>query len=71
MLLVALIEVVKHTAKPPEPEPEVDAMDPKQLFHAFVNKLGHVCDSEKGGDTVTSFVILKKAGSPEQTHDVC
>ncbi|KAH6603565.1 hypothetical protein Trco_008340 [Trichoderma cornu-damae] len=59
ILLVALIDAVKHAAKPPPPEPPVDVKDPKQLFCAFVNKLGHVCDSEKGGDTVTSFVILK------------
>jgi hypothetical protein len=31
----------------------------KQIFFCFVNKLAHVCDSRKGGKTVTSFVVLQ------------
>ena len=32
---------------------------PKKLFHNFVNKLGHICDSKRGGDTATSFAVLQ------------
>ncbi|KAK4446530.1 hypothetical protein QBC34DRAFT_304972 [Podospora aff. communis PSN243] len=31
----------------------------KQIFFCFVNKLAHVCDSRKGGKTVTSFAVLQ------------
>jgi len=31
----------------------------KQLFHCFVNKLGHICDSRMGGATATSFAVLQ------------
>ncbi|KAL7782778.1 hypothetical protein V8C37DRAFT_413850 [Trichoderma ceciliae] len=70
ILLVALVDAVKHTAKRPPPEPNIDVKDPKQLFFAFANKLGHVCDRERGGDTVTSFVILKNERNPEQAQYV-
>lgn len=30
-----------------------------QTFHCFVNKLAHICDSRRGGKTVTSFAILQ------------
>jgi hypothetical protein len=32
---------------------------PADLFKTFVNKLGHICDSAKGGDNVTAFAILQ------------
>lgn len=32
---------------------------PADVFKTFVNKLGHICDSAKGGDTVTAFAILQ------------
>lgn len=31
----------------------------KEIFECFVNKLGQFCDVKKGGDTVTSVVILQ------------
>ncbi|KAK0612079.1 hypothetical protein B0T14DRAFT_531565 [Immersiella caudata] len=31
----------------------------KQIYFCFVNKLAHICDSRKGGKTVTSFAVLQ------------
>ncbi|KAM0264952.1 hypothetical protein ACHAQJ_000468 [Trichoderma viride] len=70
ILLVALIEAVKHTAQPPPLEPDIDINNPKKLFCAVLNKLGHVCDRERGGDSVTSFVVLKDTDNPEQVQYV-
>ncbi|TFB05802.1 hypothetical protein CCMA1212_001534 [Trichoderma ghanense] len=70
ILLVALVDAVRNTAKPRPPEPEIDVQDPTQLFCAFVNKLGHVCDREKGGETVTSFVVLRNEAHPQRAHYV-
>ncbi|KAK3343273.1 hypothetical protein B0H65DRAFT_244899 [Neurospora tetraspora] len=58
MLLEALKEPVgKPSSAPPQPM-RVDDENPKQLFQAFVYKLAHVCDWEKGGKTVTSIMVL-------------
>ncbi|KAL6859251.1 hypothetical protein J3F83DRAFT_763357 [Trichoderma novae-zelandiae] len=70
ILLVALVDAVRNTAKPRPPEPEIDVQNPTQLFCALVNKLGHVCDSEKGGETVTSFVVLENEADPRRAHYV-
>lgn len=58
MLYKALIDVVANTATSSTPEPPINIRNDKQLFHAFVNKLGHICDKTKGGGTATSFTIL-------------
>lgn len=70
ILYDALIDAVKHTAKPPVPEPNINIEDPKQVFCTFVNKLSHVCDKQRGGDTVTSFVVLKGQRNPARAHFV-
>ncbi|PTB65231.1 hypothetical protein BBK36DRAFT_1160432 [Trichoderma citrinoviride] len=70
ILLVALVDAVRNTAKPRPPEQEINVQDPTQLFCAFVNKLGHVCDREKGGETVTSFVVLQSEADPQRAHYV-
>ncbi|UKZ68446.1 uncharacterized protein TrAtP1_009482 [Trichoderma atroviride] len=70
ILYEALIDAVKHTAKPPSPEPIINIEDSKQVFCAFVNKLSHVCDKKRGGDTVTSFVVLKDQRNPARAHFV-
>ncbi|KAM0480384.1 hypothetical protein ACHAPX_004215 [Trichoderma viride] len=70
ILYEALIDAVKHTAKPPAPEPNINIEDPKQVFCAFVNKLSHVCDKKRGGDTVTSFAVLKDQHNPARAHFV-
>lgn len=70
VLLKALVDAARSTAKSPPREPPIDIQDAKQLFFAFANKLSHVCDREKGGHTVTSFVILKDENNPEQAHYV-
>ncbi|WYZ43670.1 hypothetical protein EsH8_VII_000106 [Colletotrichum jinshuiense] len=47
-------------------EMEFDALSsPMQAFHCFVNKLAQVCDNQRGGKTVTSFVILDSPQGPE------
>jgi hypothetical protein len=70
ILYEALVNTVKHTAKPPSPEPNINMEDHKQVFRAIVNKLGHVCDRERGGDTVTSFVVLKDEDNPARARFV-
>lgn len=32
---------------------------PRDNYETFVNKLGHICDSSKGGEKVTAFAILQ------------
>lgn len=59
ILLVSLIGLTKGAAMACSPEPSIDIHDDKKVFQAFVNKLGHVCDSMKGGTTVTTFVVLR------------
>lgn len=38
--------------------------EPKEAFFCFVNKLSQVCDSQRGGDTITAFAVLQ-TGSVE------
>ena len=35
------------------------AKSPAQTYYCFVNKLGQICDSRKGGHTVTAFAVLR------------
>ncbi len=59
MLNVALVDAVRATALPPQLERPIDRENDEEIFQAVVNKLCHVCDSDKGGSTVTSFFILQ------------
>lgn len=70
ILFTALVAAVKHTAKPPNPEPNIDVKDYKQLFCAVISKVCHVCDKEKGGSTVTSFVALPDKNDPRKAKFV-
>lgn len=70
ILLLALTEAVSHIAKPRSHEENIDVKNPEELFYAFVNKLSHACDREKGGDNVTSFVVLKNEGNSDMAHYV-
>jgi hypothetical protein len=38
----------------------VDLDDEERVFHHFVSRLGQICDSRKGGFTVTSFAVLQQ-----------
>lgn len=58
----------KGMASSPPPDPAIDIQDAKQVFYAFVNKLSHVCDSSKGGGTVTSFMVLNGQHAPGGVH---
>lgn len=57
VLLQSLLKVFKK-------EKSIRVLDdpeavPRDNYETFVNKLGHICDSAKGGDKVTSFAILQ------------
>lgn len=70
VLLLSLLGASKAkgiTACPP-PDPAINIEDPKQVFYAYVNKLAHVCDRTRGGDTVTSFIILKRHNAQGRFH---
>jgi hypothetical protein len=42
------------------PDPSSDTtQSPKHIFQWFVNALAQLCDSEKGGNSVTAFVVLQ------------
>ncbi|KAK3503252.1 hypothetical protein B0T13DRAFT_486170 [Neurospora crassa] len=58
MLLEALKGPIGEPSSGPSQAMRVDDEDPKQLFQAFVYRLAHVCDREKGGNTVTSIMVL-------------
>jgi len=53
----------QNSTRPPDLE-SADDKSPVKRFECFVNKLGQVCDSQRGGDTVTAFAILQ-TGSVE------
>ncbi|KAF4995884.1 hypothetical protein FGRMN_4841 [Fusarium graminum] len=36
------------------------ALNDQQMYHLYVNKLASICDSERGGRTVTSITILEE-----------
>ncbi|KAK3312954.1 hypothetical protein B0H66DRAFT_383629 [Apodospora peruviana] len=46
------------TTKTPDLE-TTSGKSPKDEFFCFVNKLGQICDSQRGGDTITAFAILQ------------
>ena len=56
ILLSSLVRVFK--AKRALRMPDLETA-PADLFKTFVNKLGHICDSAKGGEKVTAFAILQ------------
>ncbi|KAK3319859.1 hypothetical protein B0T19DRAFT_445646 [Cercophora scortea] len=70
VLLAALNDEMKQLNRAPAPEApdKIDIDDPEQLFHAFVNKLAHICDYNRGGDTVNSFVVLNNNVNPGKVH---
>lgn len=47
-----------QTSKAPDLSSDM-AQSSERAFHCFVNKLGQLCDSERGGKTVTAFVVLQ------------
>lgn len=61
VLLKALNVTAKDEAPAAEFDATIDTTDPQQLFQAFVYKLAHICDDQKGeyGATITSFCVLK------------
>jgi hypothetical protein len=49
--------VADQPSKTPDLSSEL-SLSPEHAFHCFVNKLGQLCDSQPGGNTVTSCVVL-------------
>ncbi|KAK4167030.1 hypothetical protein QBC43DRAFT_349857 [Cladorrhinum sp. PSN259] len=43
---------------PSDVEDTTSWSDEKSIFHRFVNRLAHICDSKPGGDTVTAVAVL-------------
>lgn len=70
VLLNALNFTEREAAPPGDFDATIDTTDPRQLFQAFVYKLGHVCDSQKGnyGATITSFCVLKDEEKDGAAH---
>ncbi|EEU34119.1 uncharacterized protein NECHADRAFT_101813 [Fusarium vanettenii 77-13-4] len=70
VLLNALNFTEREAAPPGDFDATIDTTDPRQLFQAFVYKLGHICDSVKGnyGATITSFCVLKDEEKDEAAH---
>ena len=56
ILLSSLVRVFKAARALRMPDLETA---PADVFETFVNKLGHICDSAKGGEKVTAFAILQ------------
>lgn len=57
-LIMAYVE--GRTIEAPGTESETSMPKTRaQTFYCFVDKLGHICDSRKGGKTVTAFAILQ------------
>ncbi|KAH6693909.1 hypothetical protein F5X68DRAFT_47612 [Plectosphaerella plurivora] len=68
ILLLALNEEMRSTASYISPSEVCDSSDPEQLFKAFLNKLALVCDSSKGGDTVTAIWVSEDAPGQVEYH---
>lgn len=70
VLLEALNQATRDTAISVPPTEPIDREDSKQVFHAFVYKLAHICDNVKGegGASVTSFTILRKNDDVDSFH---
>ncbi|KAF9872551.1 hypothetical protein CkaCkLH20_10048 [Colletotrichum karsti] len=49
----------------PTAKPKNNLETQRQAFQSFVDKLSQVCDNRRGGDTVTSFAILKGRDGPK------
>lgn len=69
MLLEALRESVREQLSIPSQSMRVEVEDPKQLYQAFVYKLAHIGDREKGGKTVTSIMILDTSNVLAGEHE--
>lgn len=61
VLLLAATQACMHNLAPKslESAPDSFGLTQEQLFHNFINKMAQICDSKRGGDTVTSAVALQ------------
>ncbi|KAH7149126.1 hypothetical protein B0J13DRAFT_550724 [Dactylonectria estremocensis] len=70
VLLNALNVATRNTAVAPNAEASINTCDDEEVFQAFVYKLAHVCDSEKGefGATITAFYVLRDQDTEDLVH---
>lgn len=68
ILLLALNIEMRSTASYISPSEVCNVREPEQLFKAFVNKLALVCDSTKGGTTVTAIWVSEDAQGRVEYH---
>ena len=59
MLFKALTDITHEEGSLGLPETPARPRTEEQRFHQFVHKLAGVCDSTRGGKTVTSFAVLE------------
>ncbi|KAK4641625.1 hypothetical protein QC761_500040 [Podospora bellae-mahoneyi] len=63
MIICSMIHILSRTENGTRsPSPDLEGVADKNsqgTFFCFVNKLSQVCDSERGGDTVTAFSVLQ------------
>ena len=57
--------VVRELPENHMPDAGDELLSDSENFKNFANKLAQVCDSEKGGNTVTALVVLQGAEGPE------
>lgn len=53
----------RETAMRVPPGKALNLHNLEEVYQAFVYKLAHVCDTAKGGATVTAFMVLQGEGS--------
>ena len=63
--LTASLRAKKIAFQSPGPNDNDPLLTAEQRFQCFVRKLAQVCDSRRGGSTVTSFVVLKGLEGPQ------
>ena len=68
VLTISLVDSIREIVVPLQPDEPIEPKDDKQVFYAVVNKICHVCDHERGGDTVTSCFILLEDQDDYKVH---
>ncbi|KAM0322571.1 hypothetical protein ACHAQA_009418 [Verticillium albo-atrum] len=68
ILLVALNLELRNAANYISPSEVCNTMDPEELFKATINKLAMVCDSSRGGATVTAIWVSDNEAGQVEYH---
>jgi hypothetical protein len=59
IVLLEVLNVKCEKMPPTAPDTSTNPTRSEHIFQSFVNKLAHLCDTDKGGNTVTAFTVLK------------